>query len=430
MEVILRNIFLASLLMMTMTAGHASSKLYLVETTKFGPLDINQLHAEDVAQEKLGRAPRFAVVHHVNIEPTRMSNWVVRGSQLVWQHKIYAQSAASINLAFEKFNLPSSAQLNFFSTDMQHMIRAFTSNDNNSAQQLWTPVIESEEVMVELVVDRAEFDQVELALTRVNQGYRTFAQTTKKAGSCNVDVACKQSQGWENEINTVAVISTGGSTFCTGFMVNNTRNDKTPYFMTADHCGVGNESDAASLVTYWNYQASSCRGARNGRTTDFNTGAQYLASSARSDFTLLKLNQEPSPAYNVRYAGWDRTGVNAKKAIAIHHPATDEKSISFENDPTTNTYYLETELVSDATHVRVENWDLGTTEPGSSGSPLFDQNHRVIGQLHGGYASCTSKTADWYGRLHVSWEGEGSSSTRLKDHLDPDNTGLEVVDTL
>jgi hypothetical protein len=61
---------------------------------------------------------------------------------------------------------------------------------------------------------------------------------------------------------------------------------------------------------------------------------------------------------------------------------------------------------------------------------LFDQNHRVIGQLHGGYASCTSKTADWYGRLNVSWEGGGTPSTRLKDHLDPDNSGVEFVDTL
>jgi lysyl endopeptidase len=408
----------------------ASINSELVQTTKFGPIDVKKMHDEDVVNEKLGEAPRFAIVHEVNIEPTKMNNWSKRSNQWVWQHKIYAQSAASINLAFEKFNLPSSAKLNFFSTDLKHVIRSFDFTDNNPQRQLWTPVIESEEVMVELVVNENEIDQVELVLTKINQGYRTFAQTTEKAGSCNVDVACEQGKGWENEINTVAVISTGGSTFCSGFMVNNTRQDKAPYFMTANHCRVNNERAAASLVTYWNYQASRCGGARNGRKTEFNTGAQHLASFARSDFSLVKLNKAPNPEFNVQYAGWDRTGVDATSAVAIHHPATDEKSISFENDPTTNTYYLKTEQVADATHVRVENWDIGTTEPGSSGSPLFDQNHRVIGQLHGGYASCSSKTADWYGRIYTSWEGGGSSSNRLKDHLDPDNTGAEFVDTL
>src|SRR5690606_17936593 len=148
-----------------------------------------------------------------------------------------------------------------------------------------------------------------------------------------IDVACEDSKGWEKEVNTVAVISTGGSTFCTGFMVNNTANDRTPFFMTAAHCRV-NASNAASLVTYWNYQTTKCGGARDGRLTDFNTGAVHLASYSRSDMTLVKLNSQPKPEWNVHYAGWDATGAIGTSAVAIHHPSTDEKSISFENDPT------------------------------------------------------------------------------------------------
>ena len=84
----------------------------------------------------------------------------------------------------------------------------------------------------------------------------------------------------------VGVISTGGSTFCTGFMVNNTANDKTPYFMTAEHCKI-NSRTAKSLVVYWNYQASACGGRRNGGKNEFNTGSQFLAKSAKSDFKVL-----------------------------------------------------------------------------------------------------------------------------------------------
>ena len=245
-----------------------------------------------------------------------------------------------------------------------------------------------------------------------------------------MDVACQEGAGWENEINAVGVISTGGSSFCTGFMVNNTNNDKTPYFMTANHCRI-TSYNAASLVVYWNYQNSTC-GGNDAKKTDFQTGSQFLAANALSDFTLVKLNQQPDPAWNVQYAGWDRSGANATMAVALHHPNTDEKAISFGYDETTLTKYLGTQVLptDEATHVRVLKWDVGTTEPGSSGSPLFDQNHRVIGQLHGGYAACGSDTSDWYGRFAVSWEGGGSSSTRLSDWLDSAGTGDLTVDTL
>ena len=139
---------------------------------------------------------------------------------------------------------------------------------------------------------------------------------------------------------------------------------------------------------------------------------------------------QPNPAWKVTYAGWDRSGAEATTAVAIHHPATDEKRISFEFQPTTTTDYLGTSVPGAGTHVRVEDWDIGTTEPGSSGSPLFDQDHRVIGQLHGGYAACGNDDADWYGRFSVSWNGGGSPSTRLSDWLDPIGSGATTVDTL
>ena len=69
----------------------------------------------------------------------------------------------------------------------------------------------------------------------------------------------------------------------------------------------------------------------------------------------------------------------------------------------------------------IDQWELGVTEGGSSGSPLFDQNHRVIGQLYGGGAACAGSVnngqPDWYGRFDVSW-GLG-----LSEYLDPQELG-------
>jgi lysyl endopeptidase len=409
------------------TLGTSLGALAGVQTTYFAPLDVKAIHDEEIISERKGEAPRFAVPHGVKVTPDQ--GWEKSNGLYTWTHRVNAPTAVSLNFGFTKFHLPQGAELNIYSTDRSEFIRAFTADDNNVNNELWTPVIMSDDVFIEVTAPEALVDQVELELAHVGQGFRKFGEPTTKSGSCNVDVSCSDSEGWENEVNTVAVISTGGSTFCTGFMVNNTNNDKTPLFMTAAHCGV-NARNAASLVTYWNYQTSKCKGPRDGKLTDFNTGAIHLASYSKSDMTLVRLLNSPQPEWNVNYAGWDASGAVGTKAVAIHHPGTDEKSISFENDATALSSYGGSTSPGDSTHVMVPDWDVGTTEPGSSGSPLFDSNHRVIGQLHGGGAACGNDLPDYYGRLHTSWNGDGTQTGRLKDHLDPSNTGRLTTDTL
>lgn len=404
--------------------------------------DLSALMAEDITRNAQGLPPRFAKPIAVQITPDNAGTWetLADGTRL-WRLRVEGPKARSLNLGFERYHLPAGAKLFLYTPDYAIVRGPFTAADNEAHGQFWSPILTGQELVIELALPAGA--QAELRLTSVNYGYVEFGkpQPHLMSGACNLDVICgaadgyPQVDGWRDQIRSVAVISTGGSTFCTGFLVNNTAQDLTPFFMTADHCGI-DAGNAATLVTYWNYENSICRppgspasgGAGDGSLAQFNTGSIFRSGNAPSDFTLVELDDPIDPAFNVHWAGWDATAGDNPSAVAIHHPNTDEKRISFEDAGTTTTSYLGTTSPGDGTHIRVIDWDLGTTEGGSSGSPLFDEAHRVVGQLHGGFAACGNDDSDWYGRFSVSWTGGGTNATRLSNWLDPASTGTTVLD--
>jgi hypothetical protein len=200
--------------------------------------------------------------------------------------------------------------------------------------------------------------------------------------------------------------------------------DFRPFLLTANHCTI-DSGNAATVVAYWNYQSPNCGMFGTGGSLSQNTsGTTFRASKTDVDFCLVELNSLPSAAYNVYYAGWDRTGAAAAGAVGIHHPAGDGKCISFSSNPLTTV----TSCIGSGgmnTHWNVI-WSAGVTEPGSSGSGIWNPaNHLLLGTLSGGGSDCTTPTSpDCYGKFSVSWASGGSPSSRLSDWLDPAGTGL------
>jgi len=451
--------------------AHAASGAVVPTAAKYAVLDVNRLDAvlpgkldlvsladDDEARDRAGLPPRFAVPQRVSISPAQRGTWENLGDgQLLWRLRILGrEGTTSLNLGFTKYKLSPGARLLLYSTDGTQMLRPFTAADNEKHGQLWTPVVVTDDLIVELTVPRKEKRAVQLEIGWINQGYRGFGTLPayEKSGSCNLDVECLNAgDTWREEMRSVAVISTGGSTFCTGSLINDTAGDRKMYFITANHCGI-NSGNAASLVAYWNYQNSFCRTPGSaasgqpgdGTLTQFHTGSFFRAASAASDFTLVELDDPPVASYNPFWAGWDRsTGdyacTAASPCATIHHPNTDEKRITYVITTTATTSYSGTTSPGDGTHIWA-HWATdppgpftvpGVTEPGSSGSPLYSMAGRYIGQLHGGPSACGAtgnNLSDYYGRFSVSWTGGGTNSTRLSNWLDAGATGATTVDGL
>ncbi len=395
--------------------------LSTVATLDLAGPEAGKLLREDDERARLGEPARFAEPEAVKVNPESHGTWEPLPDPrfVLWRLQITAPGALSLNVGFERFRLPKGGRLVIHPAGGLELAREFTERDHQPHGELWSPVILGDRMVLELTLPVASRHDYELELASVGKGYRMFGEPRgDKAGWCNIDVVCPEGDPWRDEINSVAVYTLNGFWTCTGAMVNNTAEDGTPYFLTARHCGIS-ASNAASMVVYWNFQAPVCGQQSGGSLANAQTGAIFRANYAASDFALVELAALPDPSWNVTYSGWDRSDADPQWSVAIHHPRTDEKSISFENDPSFTTSYLGTTIPGNGTHIWVVDWDLGTTEPGSSGSPLYNQNKHIVGQLHGGYAACGNDLSDWYGRVSVSWEGGGTAASRLRDWLDP-----------
>ena len=391
----------------------------------------NYLLTRELEAHRPGRPTHFAVADTVKANINNSGDWsFLKTNKDLWTLEIESEGAHSLNLGFEKFYLPPETELFIYNKDKSIQLGPFTENDNDVHQQLWTPIIKGDKVIIELHIPPSKKEDLLLELSYVNHDFLGFANSL--SGSCNLDVACSGEDGFEmvdryrDIIRSVGAYHINGVSTCSGSLVNNTRQDKRGFFLSAEHCEV-TTANAPSIVTYWNYENSFCRfpfssqsgQAGNGNLNQFNTGAILRAKNANTDFCLFEFDDPVRPEYNPFYAGWDREFVSTPMAICVHHPGVEEKRISFELDEV---------IAGTDDFIVVTDWDVGTTEGGSSGAPLFTEDKKIIGQLEGGLAACSNNLSDSYGNFGASWFGSGTPSTSLRFWLDPDEINISSID--
>lgn len=398
-------------------------------------LDFELLSAQDALTDHIKEAPyRFGVEVAVQYTLENSGRWIIDSNSdyAVWQLGVDCPDATSISFELGKYIIPEGAQLFIWNSDRTEFLGAFTNENMNTEQTFGIGLLHADKVFLEYVVPVSASSWGEIEISNIIHGYRSILAAHPDAqrgpfgssGNCNINVNCPEGADWQVEKRSVALIVQGGSAICSGALVNNTAQDGTPYFLTADHCLGGSVNN---WVFYFNHESANCTGS-NGPTNQSISGATLRASNSASDFALLELNDTPPASFNVYYAGWDNSDlVSANNAaVGIHHPSGDVKKICFEED---TPYHANT---AGAAVWYIDQWEDGVTEGGSSGSPLFNQNKRIIGQLYGGVAACAGSVnngeADWYGRFGVSWDNGTTNSTRLSNWLDPLNLGVTTLD--
>lgn len=406
-------------------------------------LSIQKEHAQHMKLPE-NSPPLIGLTSSVDINPANNGTWILfpDAGLKIWRMVLKAENSDDISLYFNYFEPGENGKFFVIAADRRKILGAYTHLSRAEGQAFSIEPIESNNIILhfETGIESSDYSfqisEIGMLFSEKSiDGYGT-------SGSCEVNVNCSEGSLWQRQKRGVArvlVKQGSGLFYCSGSLINNARNDKAPYFLTANHCGeISSEADYAQWIFAFNYETDDCENSLAEPVAQTLTGANLISKAAQgtsvgSDFKLLRFFQEVPQTYNPFFNGWSKQNTITTSGATIHHPDGDVKKISTYTTRPTSTGYGFGGSNPDEKYWRV-NWSqtengFGVTEGGSSGSPLFDSNGRIVGMLTGGLSSCSNTSgADYYGKVSYAWESNGTESfSQLKPWLDPDNTGIDAL---
>jgi len=386
----------------------------------------NNLELEILEDENDIKPYRFAKMHDVSIDIMQLAVVDSLNNGTVRRIGIVSKNAFSLYSVFSSFIIPNGASLFVYNPEKNHILGKFTSTNNKDNHKFSILPIAGDTVIYEYFEPFDSEFLGNLVISRIGHDFRGVVSLLNNdkdgafgtSGDCNIDINCFEGVNWQKEKLAVCRLIANGS-FCTGTLINNTNQDARPFFLTAHHC-ISDQSEADNMLCVFNYESAECNGL-DGSVEQSISGGIVRATTDHLDFCLIELTDSPLPSYQPYFAGWNSIDSAAVKTTCIHHPHGDVKKISKDNNaPTTGDYGYGFDV---DTHWLISDWELGTTEGGSSGSPLFNQKHQVVGDLTGGEASCQNSVNDYFSKFSKAWDAFPDSSQQLKFWLDPNETG-------
>lgn len=363
----------------------------------------------------------------------------------IWSVSFESQEAAFMSFILSDLKLPAGAAVCISNQNKDYLVGPITSDKVKNRDSLFTDFVPDHYVSIYVFEPSSCFGEVSLSIKDVFGGIIPTEdgqlRSITSSNDCFVHVACYDNFKYKTESDAICYINTYGKNGMiggTGALILTANNSFTPYILTALHIidinGNGTmeqwEKDHLQNSTFrFKYRKNTCDGSPSAGTTF--TGATFRAGWKKTDFALLELNVTEDEWWylkaNMYWLGWDRDSYAPQSGVSLHHPSINGMTISVDDDPLHS--YSSDELANSCWKA---GWDVGVIAGAASGGPLLDNHNKIRGQLKGRIGgSETNPCANIYaafGKFHLSWEGDGTSETRLKDWLDPNNTDRMAID--
>lgn len=379
--------------------------------------------------------------------------------RFTWQVAIEGKGAKALQLYFSRFEMPKGGELFIISPETGEVKGAFGAHNNTEQKVLAIAPMRGERLIIHYEAPEGTEELPLLTLGNVSYCFRTMGEhptdgmynTSAEPWFKGVYPCAPNVVNYDNVEDigrSLVLMVVRGRVVCSGALINNSRRDGTAYVLTASHCMNGsfkypnNESyrneSARQTVFFFNFRSPIGNRLVRGIEEQSLSGAKIIAWDEKKDLCLLRITGlQPEevdsrcgiPAsYRPYFSGWNK-GKHTPPYIGLHHPTA---SIARYNECKQNIRlapFSAGVVTWDNVHWHVREWDKGTTAGGSSGSPLYDSQHRIIGALSGGISNCKNPINDYYYALSTCWDAVAARpGYRLQPFLDPDGVEGEYCD--
>lgn len=393
-------------------------------------------------RKKLGQPLLEAKIYPLEVNMDTIGVWSESSTKKenIWKLEVGVPLSKGFYISMEDFYLPKGAQLFAYNKNNFENAIVFSHEDNPNGGPYSIEDLTGDNVILEYVAGKNITEKPKIHLLDV--GYKYSDETDNvsgfgKAGACMININCTQGVEWQAQKKGVVRLrmrktqdAENEGSACTGTLINNTNNDRTPYILTAYHCLENVDiSNSDNFSVFFNYESVTCENTKIRPSYKFHRGAVVKVAnpiSGGSDGVLLQLTGTIPEDWDVYFNGWDRSDANnITSGAIIHHPQGDVKKITlYDKAPASGQWNNTSPLNS----FWIVSYSEGSTEKGSSGSPVFNQNGLVIGSLTGGNSSCSLPTAsDFYGKFSYHWDKSNDESLHMSKYLDPINSGQTVL---
>ena len=399
-------------------------------------LSLSRNEKQEMAQGKNDfKMDFFAHTINIGIDPSSkgIRNRVDTGIQ-IWRLGITSTGATSLGITFDPFVLLPGIRVFLYTPDGSNISGAFTFRNNKPDRLLTVASLPGDSLIIEIQSCNNQESFGELSVATVSVGFKT--EKREKTGNdewygrsadCHVDINCISDpfiQQQKYATCRLIIESINGRTRCTGTLLNNVSQDGLPYVLTAGHC-ITNAYAASHTIAFFDYESPYCDGP-DGEIHSV-SGSTLLSRASSLDFALIELSEKPPVDYYPVYSGWNAVGNSFDYSYSIHHPQGDVKKFCNDSDRVQTGSFL---YFDPGTHWLIPDYEIGTTENGSSGGALFDNNNRLVGTLSGGGEECSETINDYYQKFDAAWDSYTDTDAQLKAWLDPDNTGTRILNNL
>jgi hypothetical protein len=366
---------------------------------------LEQLDARSLTLE----SNQIGVNRSVEVSPnTRAQKFVNPDGSQVIALVIKSFGASGIGVHFRDFALADGEAVYVYGAGANSIVFGpFTNKGPWGSGEFWSGTVDGDTVVIEFYTRPDEkgqgFEIFEISHILREVDWRPRSNEPDVL-FCEVDASCNRVS--ENDAVARIVFNSNGPHVCTGTLLNNVAQDETPYFLTANHC-VNSQAVAQTVEAYWFYQTTSCNSGVLRSWVHSPPGANLLATQGSNDFCLLRLqNNAPGGAY---FSGWTSAAQPTGTGVfGLHHPdgyipPTVNSYLRRSTGSITNTNFNCLGLVNGYD----VGWTAGTSEPGSSGSGLWNSSHYLVGVLSCGPLPPTcnnpgagySKFANFYSQI-------------------------------